>query len=466
MRLLLVGAFPYPHHQGSQVYFQEQAIALRAERAEISLVTYAAGTSPVNEFVETAAGGGERNAEYWRALDGFDHHTSKKWSSPASLRSGPNWTKPLSDLGLAITLREAVASRHSNDAFDAILTHNAEATLIALHSLPRARPAIVYCAHTLLGNELSAYSNQPKNRDFSSISNNLSARGALAWSLDRLGDRIDRWIAERVDGWLALTQSSERVMRQYSKAPGALVAPPVPDPERALEPLRPSEVARRHRLVPGQFFLYSGNLDRYQELDILAAAAAELAKRYDSPPAIVIACHAAVDAGGHDRRWPPGRGGGADADSHGRQHQMRKSPLDARTAAWAASIPGVQFLRVESASEMHALLAAARASLVMRRVQGGFPIKLVNSLALGTPAIAFHEQEWGLTHERNSLICAAEQPARGLADAIERLSGDDALARRLAVGARALYVERHLPELIAPQTLALLEKVSETCLFR
>ena len=33
MRLLLVGAFPYPHHQGSQVYFQEQAIALRSAGA-------------------------------------------------------------------------------------------------------------------------------------------------------------------------------------------------------------------------------------------------------------------------------------------------------------------------------------------------------------------------------------------------------------------------------------------------
>jgi len=448
MRLLLVGAFPYPHHQGSQVYFQEQAIALRSAGVEVSLLTYASDARGANP-ASMKAGGGHRAAEYWRALDGFDRRTSPAWTSPTSLRSGPNWAKPLADLGLAMTLRDAIASCQLNDAYDAILTHNAEATLIALHALPNLRPRILYCAHTLLGSELSAYLKGPKKQGIWGSMVALGATGPVARGLDRIGDEIDHWIAKRVDGWLALTQSSERVMRQFSAAPGALIPPPLSDPELAPELLDPAGVARRHALDPGRFFLYSGNLDGYQQLDILGEAAVELARRSDSPPSIVIASHFDNHFAGDTSRGVANR------------HSTDGQPLDGRAAGWAESMPGVEFRNVESASEMHALLSTARASLVMRRAEGGYPIKLVNSLAVGTPVISFHEQEWGLTHEKNSLICAPDQPVLALAEAIERLAGDDVLAKRLAAGARALYLERHLPEHVASETVALLREIGE-----
>lgn len=442
MRLLLVGAFPYPHPQGSQVYFQEQAIALRSAGAEVSLLSYGSAQNGVFP-------GQRRAAELGRALDGFEHRTSAQWTWPGSLRSGPSWAKPLADLGLAMTLRNAIASRKRHDAYDAILTHNSEAALIALHTLPSARPPVVYCAHTLLANELSAYSKGGKMNRFSSSWMASAGTGPMLRSLDRLGGGIDRWISQRVDGWIALTQSCERVMRQFSRKQGALIPPPLADPELAPEPLDPVAVARRHALEPGGFFLYSGNLDGYQELDILAAAAAELARRSDSPPRIVIASHSGSDS-------LPRKLLGPRSD---RSPQRGDSQPGAAAEKWAASRPGIEFLQVGSAREMLALLSAARASLVMRRAQGGFPIKLVNSLAVGTPVVSFYEQEWGLTHNRNSLICALERPAPTLADAIERLAADAGLATRLAAGARALYQERHRPEDVASKTLALLREV-------
>lgn len=428
MRLLLVGAFPYPHHQGSQVYFQEQAIALRSAGAEICLLTYASPEDPAQ-----TKRGGRRAPESWRALDGFEHWTSPRWSSPRSLRAGPSWAKPLGDLGLAVTLRDALtSSRHRNgfDAFDAILTHNAEATLVALHTLPRPRPPILYCAHTLLGNELSAYLKGPKKKGILGLFDIFRASGTLTRGLDRFGGGIDGWLAKRVDGWLALTQSSERVMRQFSRAPGLLLAPPLPDPELSPVPLKPAEVARRHGLEPGRFFIYSGNLDAYQELDILAAAAVDLAGRSESPPPLVVA-----------------------------SHPMGETRSETHSDAPVESMPGVRFCEVESVAEMQGLISAARASLVTRRAEGGFPIKLVNSLALGTPVIAFRDREWGLTHQRNSLICAPKRPVPTLADAIDRLANDDTLAKRLADGARALYLERHRPEHVASQTLALIREI-------
>ncbi|MAG32525.1 MAG: hypothetical protein CL908_16705 [Deltaproteobacteria bacterium] len=414
MRLLLVGAFPYPHDQGSQVYFQEQAIALREAGAEVSLLTYASGRRP-------EAG---RDPARGRALDGFDHQTSPGWTAPASLRSGPGWGKPLGDLGLAMTLHDAVASRSPRDAYDAILTHNAEATGVALQTLRGARPPIVYCAHTLLGVELSSYLKQPKqaqNQDDPGRSHNArQGRGPIPGLLDGLGRRVDRWLGRRVDGWIALTQSAASVMRQCSTRPGSVIPPPVPDPRQQAEPLEPKRVARRQGLVAGEYFLYSGNLDGYQELELLVAAGERLGS---AAPTIVLASH------------------------------------DDRLASRRAALPGLTLRAIGSAGEMQALIAGARASLVTRRAEGGFPIKLANSLAMGTPPIALLGQEWGLVDGENALIGRLHEPVASIAAAIARLASDDALAQQLSAGARALYLAGHRPQGCAEQTLALIERV-------
>jgi len=440
---LLVGAFPYPQNHGSQIYFQEQAIALRSLGAEITLLTYGTGRPPPRLVQSTSTdrlAAGQRPearsgtireievAEYWRVLDGFEHFASPKWTSPASLRSGPSWAKPLADFGLIMTLRNALASQSRHNAFDAILTHNGEATLAALRLLPRPRPPIIYCAHTLLGKELSTYLKCPKKRDFSNNSIGRKGLGATSWVLDRIGSRIDRLLASGADGWIALTRSAECVMRHFSDAPGALIAPAVPDPLLSAHAVEAGATARANGLEPGRFFLYSGNLDAYQEVDILAA----------------VARSRAVDAG-------PGRGRDLPLVIASHSPRSTSGRLDAPS--------GIEFLQVDSLAEMQALLASARASLLMRRTEGGFPIKLVNSLAVGTPAIAFHGPEWGLEHEHNSLICSPERPALSMAAAIDRLQKSDDLRARLARGARSLYLDRHQPVPTATQTLELVEEV-------
>jgi hypothetical protein len=307
---LLVGAFPYPQNHGSQIYFQEQAIALRSLGAEVTLLTYGSGrerprASPSRSKHDEPPCIEEKRrstreieiAEYWRSRDGFEHLVSSKWTSPASLRSGPSWAKPLADFGLAMTLRNAIASRSRHDMFDAILTHNAEATLVALHLLPGRRPPIIYCAHTLLGSELSAYLKGPKNMEFLDHPMSRRGLGTVSQGLDQVGSTIDRSLARRVDGWIVLTRSAEHIMRHFSDAPGALIAPPVPDPLLATRALDPDAAARAHGLEPGRFFLYSGNLDAYQEIDILAAAARRRESQADAGSRrtmrLVIASHSA-----------------------------------------------------------------------------------------------------------------------------------------------------------------------------
>jgi len=418
VRLLLVGAFPYPHHQGSQIYFQEQAIALRAVGLDVELLTYGSGLDPAAE-----------NPGRWRALDGFVHHRSPAWTTPRSMKAGPGWGKPRADLGLGLALNDALASKMlQNSYYDAILTHNVEACFVAL-SVRKVRhessPPIIFCVHTLLGEELSTYSNYLKDKRNNSISSpaleaDKRLRRRLRKLVDASGRGLDRAVARRVDGWIALTQSSHRVMRRHSNRPGALIPPPLPDPRHWLDAFDPRAAAKRHRLPYKDFYLYSGNLDGYQELEWLVRASQ---RRSRAGPKIVVASH---DPAVFD--------------------------------AYAAEGFGLESRLVESEAEMISLTGAARATLVPRRTQGGFPIKLANSLAVGTAPIAFLEKEWGLRDGENALIARGEAPEIGLAQAIDSLDASPELATRLGKGARALYESNHRPQACAEKTALLIQK--------
>lgn len=418
MRLLLVGAFPYPHHQGSQIYFQEQAIALRALGLDVELLTYGSGLDP-------AAG----NPGRWRALDGFVHHRSPTWTTPQSMKAGPGWGKPRADLGLGLALNDALASKMlQNSGYDAILTHNVEACFVAL-SVQKVRhkssPPLIFCVHTLLGEELSAYSNYLKEKGKDSIPNAPSEtakplRRRLRRLVDAGGRALDRAVARRVDGWIALTQSSHRVMRRHSNRAGALIPPPIPDPRHWLDAFDPRAAAERHHLPYKDFYLYSGNLDGYQELEWLARASQ---RRRGGDPRIVVASH-------------------------------DPAVFDAHATAGF----GIESRLVESEAEMLSLTGAARATLVPRRTRGGFPIKLANSLAVGTAPIAFLEKEWGLHDGENALIARGEAPEIGLAQAIDALDASPELAVRLGKGARALYESNHRPQVCAEKTTQLIRK--------
>ena len=507
MRLLLVGAFAYPHDQGTQVYFQEQALALRAAGAEVEVLSYGPG----------------RAGALAHPLADLPCHSLPAWAAPASRRSGPQVAKPFADLCLAVALRRLLvdgrdplgsdgsaprapedvgeaasenaseiaseiastrassASFHSESPmhspgptaaraaagrFDAILAHHAEAALLALHTLPRSRPPVVYCAHTLLEHELPEYfkylySNAfliPFRRPGASgrcagstlrragddgsaapihLSPNRPGLGLTQSSMTRIGRVIDQWIAARADGWIALTQSASRVMSAAGDAPGRLIAPPVPasddaerlgpSSEQARERRQPevAEVARSHGLLPGAYFLYAGNLDPYQDLSLLEAVARGGSAIRPMP--IVIATH-----------------------------DERAAAFAARTTGTGRAGGRLVVCRVRSASEAQALLAGARATIVSRRSLGGFPIKLANSLAAGIPVVALHAAEWGLADGRDALIGDLADPVASIARALERLELEPALAARLGGGARATHRRQHDPARVAAETLALL----------
>jgi len=241
VHLALVGAFPFPYPQGSQVCFAEQARALQAAGARVTLVCYGrgAGAMPADLALVRAP------------------------LTPRKLGSGPSLAKPLADLAVAASLLAA----HRRTPFDAVLAHNAEAALAALLVRPLMQRPVAYVAHTILADELATY-----------------ARPDFAPALRWLGARIDRHIARRADAVIALARSGERDLSRHARGP-VLRIPPGLAVRLAPTPEAIAAACDRHRLEVGRYALYAGNLDGYQDLAALAVAAREIA----AP--VVVATH-------------------------------------------------------------------------------------------------------------------------------------------------------------------------------
>ena len=249
MRLALVGAFAFPLAQGSQLYARDQAGALAAAGAEVTLFCYGSGSGPTPPGVSLV--------RVPRAL------------SPRRVRAGPSFAKPLADAALAAALARAQRAR----PFDVALAHNAEAAFAALAVRAFTGLPVLYVAHTLLGLELSSY-----------------APAALRPGLDRIGRQLDRMLAARVDGVLTLCSEAAKRLGRDARGPVSLI-PPGCDAGPAPEPAAIARSCERFGLEPGRFVLYSGNLDAYQELADLAQAARRLA-----PLPVVVATHAETGA--------------------------------------------------------------------------------------------------------------------------------------------------------------------------
>lgn len=251
MRLAVVGAFPFPHVQGSQVFVRDQLRDLRDAGAEPVLFCYGRALAAARTGPDDGAG----DVPVVR---------TPRWLSPRRLRAGPSARKPLADAALAARL----VATHRRRPFDAVLAHNAEAAVAAIAARAATRVPVLYVAHTLLAHELSAY-------------------GPAAWRapLDGIGARVDAWVARRADGVVALCEEARAALARRCPGPTVLIPPAL-----AARPLPPAAArvaaCERHGLEPGRFALYAGNLDAYQELPLLARAARALG---DTP--VVVASH-------------------------------------------------------------------------------------------------------------------------------------------------------------------------------
>lgn len=380
MRAALLGAFPFPYPQGSQTFVTHQARALARIGVDVQLFAYGRGV-------------GEPPAD-------LDCVFTPRAFSPKAMRSGPTLAKFGADAALFQTYLRAGRSR----PFDVVFAHNAEAAFVALAARPRLRTPVIYVAHTLLRHELSAYGPE-----------------SLRNSISQVGGAIDRFIARRADGIIALCDDAKRDLASIARGPVAVI-PPGLDPQAAPEPRSVDAVRAKYDLARQHYALYCGNLDRYQDLDLLAEAAHTIGA--DAPLRIVIATH--------DKRFVP------------------------------ASFRGAKVLsciEVDDFAEMRALVAGAQSVVLTRRRPGGFPIKLLNYMEAGKPIIAFEAVAPGFEHMRDAWLLDDRAGSVELADALRALAAQPDLRERLGAGARRRLESSHAWDRLAQQTRALAESV-------
>jgi glycosyltransferase involved in cell wall biosynthesis len=266
---------------------------------------------------------------------------------------------------------------HRKIRFDIVHAHHYEGLLVASNAIPGT--PIVYDAHTLLASELPTY------------------RLALPRRLVRaLAPWLDRSLPRRADRIIAVSET----IRQALTTLGATAAERIHVIPNGVEWERfPAE---RGITSDGRTIIFAGNLAPYQGVDLMLEAFARLhAGRADARLMIVT-------------------------DSPFTPFEALARRLGVRAAVE---------LRRATFPEQPALLAAATVAINPRVHCDGIPQKLLNYMAAGLPVASFESSAGPLRHELTGLRVPDSDTA-AMADALERLLSDQALARRLGDAAR------------------------------
>jgi glycosyltransferase involved in cell wall biosynthesis len=369
LRVAILGAFVFPAPRGSQAFAREQAEALVRAGVDVEVVSYGMSSDD------------DTNP---RGLS-FATRSIGPPLRPRSARSGLHAAKPFADMALALRLRRL----HRKRPFDVVLAHNAEAALVAKLARRLGGPPVVYVAHTLFEEELSAY-----------------VPGIDQDRLARIGRRIDRAAARAGLGTLALSDAAASRLAAHAETPVEVQPPGV----ALRQPTTNAELDRvctAHALIPGEYLLYTGNLDVYQELPVLDRIAAELPEL-----PVVVATHEA----------PPKR------LEYTRMHAVHPD-------------------------EVRPLLQGARLFLTPRKRSGGFPIKLANAMEAGCPILAREGQAVTLGHEHNAFLVAPDASPDDFVVAARKLLDQPAFGRALGMQARNTAQLYHDWDVIAQKTL-------------
>jgi glycosyltransferase involved in cell wall biosynthesis len=355
-KIVMVAASPFPYPQGSQVLIGQISSALHHRGHAVQLVSYPRGVGQPPPGVALH--------RVW-ALPGLD-----------LVKARPSWRKPPLDLLLAWDLLR-IARRWQPDMIHA---HNFEGLLAALFVRRLTGVAVVHHIHNAMSLELHTYFDSRLGR----------------WAGGVAGRWVDAHLPRRADHCIVLNEAAVGYFRQRGVQRLSVVPPGID--------FEPGDATRaRARLGAGPLVLYSGNLDRYQDLDLLLDAFRLVA---DARPAARLVF-------------------GTNARPGELQAKVQSLELGRKVA----------FVRVDEFEAARDLLAAADVAVCPRTTCLGFPIKLLNYMAAGNAIVASAGSALGLSHLENGWI-VEDGDVEGMAEAIIALLDDPALAQRLGECAR------------------------------
>ena len=119
-----------------------------------------------------------------------------------------------------------------------------------------------------------------------------------------------------------------------------------------------------------------------------------------------------------------------------------------------AAVPGVHF--TGHLPEVAPVIQSSWASVVPLRLGGGTRLKILESMALGTPVIATHKGAEGLAVRDGETILIADRPEE-IAAAVYRVLSDVDFRNQLAAAGRQLVVEQYDWAIIGQQLIEFIE---------
>lgn len=363
----MVAACPYPTMQGTQVYIREMIRALVNRGHVVHLVTYGHGE-------ELDSGGAVL-------------HRTPLLPGYRKLRSGPDLHKPLLD-GLLVAPLLRLARQ---GAIDLIHAHNYEAPLPAYLVRAVTGVPVLYNAHNLMADELHRY--------FTGKVRRRLAQG--------LAGVLDRGIPRRADRCLAISEDAVSALIDLGVGPGDIdyLAPAVHWDQFEGFEARPGLAVLRPTVV------YTGNPDRYQDLDVLLRAL-QLARR-QLPSARLL-------------------------------FVTSSRPTLALDLARRLDLPAdaIELLVTNRWTEVRQAMASAQVAALPRGLCRGFPIKLLNYQAMGLPVVACAGSAKGLSDGVQGIV-VADGDHRQFADALLQLFTDPERRLRMGQAARTSVRRKH-----------------------
>ena len=351
LKIALLCACPYPVPQGSQVFLRENALALKARGHAVHLVVYGHGL-------------GEDNS-------GLPLHRARALPFARHTHAGPTWAKPLQDVALALALRRVIR----REKIDVVIAHNYEALLVAL--AVGKRP-ILYHAHNVMGDELPHYFTHKKIPE-------------------RIGCWLDRTFPRRADAVIAphARLAGHLIVRGCDQDKVHVIPPPLNAED--------FKMADKEKVLPP--VLYTGNLDAYQNLDLLYAA----------------------------------------------MKIVRETIPEARlciATAQEAEIEQAEIISVHDRASLSHVLAQDAVFAAPRVSWSGYPVKLLNAMAAGQAIVACESAAYPLEDGKSALIVADNDPL-AYGQALLRCLQNAKLRARLGMNARKRLQENHHPDQVA-----------------
>ena len=373
LRVLVVAACPFPCPRGTPIRVQRSAESLAARGHDVDVATYDLGDGS-----ETA---------------GLTVHRIGKTPAHRNLSAGPTLTKLLWLTPRLLFLVRKLVDSAARRPYDLLYAHHYEGLGIALAARGARRLPVVYDAHTILETELPHYAMARPRR--------LAAA---------VGAFLDRRLPARATHVVAVTEAVRTQLVERCGVPAARVTV-IPNgvEDDLLERCR----ARTGSLQTGDTLVYSGNLARFQGLDLLLEAFREV--RRSRPEARLIVATSETSAA-----------------------PLRRLESEAARLGLDGSL---EIMR-GGFDRLPDQLARATVALDPRREGDGLSQKVLNYMAAGKAVVAFRDAGGALEHERTGLLVPDPTPA-AFAHAVLRLLSDPALAARLGEAARAKVAARY-----------------------